>query len=63
MTPKTPQEFRERAEECERLAETATRPETRETMLYVAARWRALVEEDEARVKPRKRVGESAAAG
>jgi hypothetical protein len=63
MTPKTPQDFRERAAECERLAEKAIRPEYRETLLYVASRWRALAEEDEARLWPRKQEAESAAPG
>jgi hypothetical protein len=49
MMPKTPQDFRDRADECERLAETATSPEIRETMIYVASRWRALAEGDEKR--------------
>jgi hypothetical protein len=54
MVAETPQDFRDRAAECERLAEKATQPEPRETMLYVASRWRALAEEDEARLKPSK---------
>lgn len=41
-TPKTARECRERAAECERLAETAPNPEARETMLLLAKRWRAL---------------------
>ena len=52
--PKTPQYLRERAEACERLAATAT-PETRETMLYLAARWGALADEDEAKQHPIRR--------
>jgi hypothetical protein len=51
--PKTPEDYRERAAECKRLAEDAT-PTTRETMLYLANRWRALADEDEARSKPRR---------
>ena len=49
MTPKTPQDFRDRATECERVAVAATNPATRETMLYVASRWLALAAEDEKR--------------
>ena len=45
-------DFRERANSCERLADTAISPETRETMLYLAARWHALADEDEARRRP-----------
>ena len=50
--PKTPQDFRARAASCERLADSATSPETRETMLYLASRWRALADQDEAKRKP-----------
>ena len=60
--PRTPQEFRERAAECERLAASAPTPETRETMLYVASRWRAMAEEDEARLKAPKRKANPASA-
>jgi hypothetical protein len=63
MSPKTPQDFRERAAECERLAETAKNPATRETLLYLASRWRALAEEDEGQSKPRKRKDESPSLG
>jgi|SRR6516225_2681637 len=41
----TPQYYLERAVECERLADKATTAETRETMLYLAMRWRTLAEE------------------
>jgi hypothetical protein len=53
MTPsaRTPQTFRDRAETCERLADQAIKPETRELMLYLAMRWRALADEDEAKDK------------
>ena len=44
-------DFRERANSCERLADTAISPETRETMLYLAARWRTLAAEDEAKAQ------------
>ena len=56
-TPQTIRYLRERAEACERLAETATSPETRETMLYLALRWRALADEDEAKLRPSGRTG------
>lgn len=56
-TPQTLRYLRERAEACERLAETATSPETRETMLYLASRWRALADEDEAKLHPSQRTG------
>ena len=42
---RTPQEYRERAIACERLADRTTNPATRETMLYLAMRWRALADE------------------
>jgi hypothetical protein len=46
-TPTKPQDFRDRAVNCEHLAETATSPEMREVMLYVASRWRLLAREEE----------------
>jgi hypothetical protein len=36
------QNYRERAAECDRAAAVAIKSETRETMLYLACRWRAL---------------------
>jgi hypothetical protein len=45
---RTPQDYRNRANECERLTETAVSPETREILLYLAKRWRDLAREDEA---------------
>jgi hypothetical protein len=42
-----PEEFRRRAAECERLAELSTSRTDRETLLYVASRWRAFADEDE----------------
>jgi hypothetical protein len=63
MIPKTPQDFRERAAECQRLAEIAVNPETRETLFYVASRWRALAEEDEGRLQPHMRKDESPTPG
>ena len=56
----TPQDFRDRADECERLAATATSPEARETMIYVASRWRAMAEEDEKRLRLDKPADEPA---
>ena len=47
MHPKTPDEFREHADESERLAERASNPNTREIMIYLAQRWRNLAEQDE----------------
>jgi len=49
MATETPPDFRDRAAECDRLAATALNPKTRETMLYIASRWRALADENEAR--------------
>jgi hypothetical protein len=51
MMAETPQDFRERAATCERLAETAMLLEEREVLLRIASRWRALAEEDEKRLK------------
>lgn len=50
------EDYRQRSEECERLAETAAAAHVRETMLYLAVRRRALADEEEAkerRAKPR----------
>jgi hypothetical protein len=44
MPLQTPAYCRTRAEECERLAATATSAETREIMTYLAQRWRMLAE-------------------
>jgi hypothetical protein len=46
--PLTPAQCRERAAECERLAEAAFDDENREIFLTLAARWRALAEAVEA---------------
>ena len=57
MPPMSIEEYRQRSEECERLAETATSAHVRETMLYLAERWRALTDEGEAkdrRAKPQR---------
>jgi hypothetical protein len=50
IPPKTPQDYRDRAAACERLADSVTSAETREN--YLAVRWRALADEDEAKGKP-----------
>ena len=47
----TPQDLRDRAGECEQRAASAISAETRETLLYLAKRWRALADEDEAKEK------------
>ena len=52
--PKTPQDYIDRATACEALADAATSPETRETMLYLAGRWRALADEEEAKQRPKR---------
>jgi hypothetical protein len=49
--PRTPETYRKQAEDCERVAAEASFPETRETLLYVAARWRSFADEDEAEVQ------------
>jgi hypothetical protein len=49
VAPTSPEECRARAKACEELAEAATSPETRETLLYLAMRWRDLADDDEAK--------------
>jgi hypothetical protein len=49
-----PQEFRQRAAECERLAAIGINTSARETLLYVAAGWRAMADEEEHRFRPRE---------
>jgi hypothetical protein len=51
MPPMSSEDCCQRAEECERLAETATSPHIRETMAYIASRWRALADEAETKDK------------
>ena len=49
--------YRQRAEECDRLAETATTPLIREAILHSAERWRTLAAEREGsdrRARPRQ---------
>ena len=54
-SPKTPQDYRDCANECERQADSATNPETREILLYLAKRWRDLAAEDEAKEQGKTR--------
>jgi hypothetical protein len=51
-SPRTPQDYRDQAEVCERFAQEAISPGTRETMHYLAPRWRALADEDDANAQP-----------
>ena len=46
--PTTPQDYRDRATDCERVAQEAVSQETREIMVYLAERWRVLADEVEA---------------
>jgi hypothetical protein len=46
---KTAQDYRDRADACQRLADTAGSEQTRETMQYLALRWRTLAFEAEAK--------------
>ena len=51
---KTPQTHRERAAACERLASHAHHASSREMMIYLAMRWRALADvEETGKRKPR----------
>ena len=43
----TPTEIRAHAAECERYASAAISPTDRQLLLNIAARWRALADEDE----------------
>jgi hypothetical protein len=52
MPPMSIAQYNEHAESCERLAETASSPDTRETMQYLALRWRILASEAGGEVKP-----------
>jgi hypothetical protein len=47
MSPKTPEDFRERAANCERMAAKTKDRQVRETFLYIASKWRALAADDE----------------
>jgi hypothetical protein len=53
-TPMKPHDYRDRAEACEGLAGTAGREETRETMEYLALRWRIMAVEAEVEAKAKK---------
>jgi hypothetical protein len=48
----TPRSYRDRAAECERLADAATDMEIRDTMTYLADLWRAMADQDEAARDP-----------
>ena len=48
---RTSHQYRDRAAACERLARDTVSPVTRETMLYLAMRWRVLADEAEPRAK------------
>jgi hypothetical protein len=50
----TPEEYRQRAADCERVAAETSSADVRETMLEVAARWRRLADEDEAASRLRR---------
>ena len=54
MSPQNPAYCRARAEECERLAASATGEETREIMTYLAQRWWGLAERAEVEKTPFK---------
>jgi hypothetical protein len=49
----TPKSYRDRAADCQRLADAATDGETRDTMTYLAELWRAMADQDVAEVNPR----------
>ncbi|WP_158933189.1 hypothetical protein [Acidisphaera sp. S103] len=44
MTLQTPQEYRLQADECDRQASDAVLSSARDTLLYIASRWRALAD-------------------
>jgi hypothetical protein len=51
----TPQDYRQRAAECQKLADDAKDPRARETLLYVVSRWLALADADDPKYEPAKR--------
>ena len=51
MPPMSINDYRQRAEECDRLAASATSSHLREAMLYIVLRWRVLANEQEAKVR------------
>jgi hypothetical protein len=52
---KTPEYYRDRANACQQMADAAMSPETRENMLHLTARWRAMADEEEAKQSPPNR--------
>ena len=50
MPPLFIEDYRQWAEECDRLAEIVASPRVRKMMLYVALQWRALADREEAKV-------------
>jgi hypothetical protein len=46
MSPKTREDFRERAVNCERIAAKTKDPQIRQTFLCIASKWRALAADD-----------------
>ena len=52
MPSETPQEYRHRASECERLARSAVNVEVRAVLRYMAGRWWEFAEEAQARLEP-----------
>jgi len=49
------QDYRKRADECERLAANPRTFENRRTLLYLAGRWRALADEEETQARTERR--------
>lgn len=47
-------EYRERAKQCEHMANQIVSPEQRQAILKIAASWRALADEREHRLKERE---------
>ena len=54
MPPMSVDDYRQRAEECDRLAASSTSPHVREIMLFVASRWRALADDEAAKISQPK---------
>ena len=46
MSPKTREDYRERAVNCERMAAKTKDPQVRQTFLYIASKWHALAADD-----------------
>jgi hypothetical protein len=59
----TPDDFRERVAECERQATKARSPTVRETLVFVARRWRELAAEDEGHRPPNRWEGDQQSIG